>query len=178
MLQISMQNPSAALVHKSAQAQNRYSKLPLNMVALSLALLCSLPSQAINNTRPDSAEANIEAIILRQSEAWNQGNLVQFMAAYWKDERLTFSSGGETFRGWQATLERYQGRYPNQKIMGKLTFSNLETQLLGPDSALTLGRWQLARENPAGGNFSLVWKKVDDNWVIIHDHSSSFDPKK
>jgi len=135
----------------------------------------TVPNESIPT---DSIESGINAIILRQAEAWNQGDLVRFMSAYWKDDRLTFSSGGETHRGWQVTLDRYRSRYPDQKTMGKLTFSNLETQLLGTDNAMTLGQWQLAREKPVGGNFTLVWKKLDGKWVIIHDHSSSLETKK
>lgn len=135
-------------------------------------------SASVESVPTDSTESSINAIILGQAEAWNQGDLVRFMSAYWKDDRLTFSSGGETHRGWQVTLDRYRSRYPDKKTMGKLTFSNLETQLLGTDNAMTLGQWQLARDKPVGGNFTLVWKKLDGSWVIIHDHSSSLETKE
>jgi len=132
----------------------------------------------ISGTSPsESVEASLEATVIRQANAWNQGDLVQFMSAYWKNDQLTFSSGGETHRGWQVTLDRYQTRYPDRAAMGKLTFSHLETQLLGTDSALMLGQWHLEREKPVEGNFSLVWKKVEGNWFIIHDHSSSLEAK-
>jgi len=132
----------------------------------------------ISGTSPsESVEASLEATVIRQANAWNQGDLVQFMSAYWKNDQLTFSSGGETHRGWQVTLDRYQTRYPDRATMGKLTFSHLETQLLGIDSALMLGQWHLEREKPVEGNFSLVWKKVEGNWFIIHDHSSSLEAK-
>ncbi|MCE2809192.1 MAG: nuclear transport factor 2 family protein [Planctomycetaceae bacterium] len=45
---------------------------------------------------------------------------------------------------------------------------------LGP-SANGLEPWghtQLERDKPASGNFSLVWKKIDGTWRIVHDHSS------
>ena len=115
----------------------------------------------------------IEKIILTQADAWNRGDLDEFMKAYWNDERLTFSSGGQTQRGWMATRQRYAARYPDRATMGKLTFSQLETQSLGDTAALTLGKWQLEREQPIGGNFSLVWRKIDGDWFIIHDHSSA-----
>jgi hypothetical protein len=62
--------------------------------------------------------------------------------------------------------------------MGKLTFSDLETQELGPNAMLMLGRWHLERSEPVGGNFSLVWKKFDGKWLIVHDHSSALSPNK
>jgi hypothetical protein len=166
------------------QRQTRFRFFISTLAVLSVCLLYCAQTETskgtiVNETAPiDSIESSINAIILGQAEAWNQGDLVRFMSAYWKDDQLTFSSGGETHRGWQVTLDRYRSRYPDKKTMGKLTFSNLETQLLGTDNAMTLGQWQLARDKPVGGNFTLVWKKLDGSWVIIHDHSSSLETKK
>ncbi len=115
-------------------------------------------------------------LMLKQAEAWNRGDLSEFMTPYWKDERLTFSSGGKTKRGWQATLDNYRLNYPNREAMGKLAFANLETQELGTDAMLMLGTWHLERSEPIGGNFSLVWKRIDGQWLIVHDHSSALKP--
>jgi beta-aspartyl-peptidase (threonine type) len=94
------------------------------------------------------------------------------MTAYWKSPELTFSSGGSTTRGWQATLDNYRKKYPDRDTMGTLTFSELETQQLGDTAAFTLGRWHLDRKEPAEGNFTLVWRRFGDDWRIVHDHSS------
>ena len=95
------------------------------------------------------------------------------MQAYWKSDKLTFSSGGKTQRGWEATRDHYLASYPDRKTMGKLKFSELEVERVSSEAALMLGRWRLDRDKPAAGNFSLVWRKIDGQWVIIHDHSSS-----
>jgi hypothetical protein len=60
--------------------------------------------------------------------------------------------------------------------MGRLTFDHLEFVALSDSTALVLGQWHLARnpDNP-GGNFSLVFRRFDGKWVIIHDHSSSLE---
>lgn len=114
-------------------------------------------------------------VIATQAAAWNDGDLDAFMEHYWKDDRLSFSAGGRTVRGWQATLDNYRRRYPTKDAMGKLKFSELELQPLGDDAALVLGRWQV---QPAGGgaerggNFSLVFRRIDGRWVIVHDHTS------
>lgn len=113
------------------------------------------------------------ATLQEQAKAWNRGDLDAFMAAYWNSPELTFSSGGETTRGWDETLARYRRRYPDRETMGKLTFSKLETQMLGTDAAFTLGRWHLERKVDAQGNFTLVWRKTENGWRIVHDHSSS-----
>ncbi|MEC9094869.1 MAG: nuclear transport factor 2 family protein [Planctomycetota bacterium] len=109
-----------------------------------------------------------------QVEAWNEGDLEKFMGTYWKSPALTFSSGGKTTRGWSQTLARYQKSYPTKELMGHLTFSEFEVTVLGPHSALALGRWHLKRDqDELQGNFSVVLKKFGSRWLIIHDHSSS-----
>lgn len=121
-------------------------------------------------------------ILKQQQAAWNGGSIENFMSAYWKSEQLTFSSGGETQRGWNSTRDRYLKRYPTKDAMGQLAFTKLETSALGPDHALMLGHWKLTfaesetqDTESAQGNFSLVWKKIDGSWKIIHDHSSSLE---
>ena len=57
--------------------------------------------------------------------------------------------------------------------MGKLVFARLEVTALSNEAALVLGRWHLEREpEPIGGNFSLVFRRIDDRWLIVHDHTS------
>ena len=57
--------------------------------------------------------------------------------------------------------------------MGQLRFSQLEVTSLGESAALVLGRWRLARDaSPVSGSFSLIFRRIDGKWVIIHDHTS------
>lgn len=142
--------------------------LPTLAVALWLVHTAAAAAQ-----EPADVAKVLSGLVQTQAKAWNRGDIEAFMETYWKSEKLTFSSGGKTQRGWQTTLNGYKNRYPNRKIMGKLTFSELEVQLLGDSAALMLGRWQLDRDDPIGGNFSLVWKKIDSKWLIVHDHTSS-----
>jgi ketosteroid isomerase-like protein len=115
----------------------------------------------------------IEGVLRAQQEAWNGGDVRAFMDHYWKSDELTFSSGGKTTRGWQATLARYRERYPTREKMGRLTLSGLEITPLGDAAALVLGQWKLDRQSePVGGNFTLVLRKIDGRWVIVHDHTS------
>jgi ketosteroid isomerase-like protein len=115
----------------------------------------------------------IEAILAAQAEAWNHGDVEAFMKYYWNSDDLTFSSAGETTRGWMSTKENYRRRYPTRGQMGQLRFSQLEITSLGDSAALVLGRWRLAREmSPVAGSFSLVFRKIDGQWLIIHDHTS------
>jgi beta-aspartyl-peptidase (threonine type) len=124
----------------------------------------------------------------QQAQAWNAGDIDAFMAPYWHSPDLTFSSGGKVTRGWQATRDRYHQRYPTPEAMGRLTFSDLEITVPGPNVALVLGRWRLERVEPIGGGFTLVLRKdveqkfaptltgVGAAWVIVHDHTSTDAP--
>lgn len=133
---------------------------------------------AVVQATPSPEAAEILKTLELQRVAWNRGDILAFMETYWKDDRLTFSGGGQTMRGWQATLERYQKNYPREK-MGQLRFDQLECELLAPDAALVLGAWHLDLNGELkDGNFSLVMRKVAGRWLIIHDHSSTLPEKK
>jgi len=145
--------------------------------ALLLVFICTAITSAQQTAPPKSNSsdeaARIVEILQRQADAWNRGDILEFMETYWKDDRLTFSGGGQTMRGWQATLERYQKSYPKEK-MGKLHFDGISCDLLSTDAALVLGDWHLdLAGQKKDGNFSLVLRKLDGRWLIIHDHSST-----
>jgi ketosteroid isomerase-like protein len=124
------------------------------------------------NPNGDLAD-KLEAILTQQAAAWNRGDIDAFMEHYWKSEQLAFSSGGHTTRGWQMTKDNYKRRYPTRERMGHLTFDGLEVTPLGDAAALMLGRWHLDRDPaPVGGNFSLIFRRIDGRWVIVHDHTS------
>ena len=124
----------------------------------------------------DALLDKLESILSEQAAAWNRGDIDGFMQHYWKSEDLTFSSGGHTTRGWQTTKDGYKQRYPTRERMGHLTFDSLEVFPQGDSAALLLGHWHLDRNGPVGGNFSLVFRKIDGKWVIVHDHTSRTQP--
>lgn len=139
----------------------------------------AISSSAANAPDADALaqDNDIEAIrksIVQQSADWNAGDLDAFMSVYWKSENLTFSSAGQTTRGWDATIARYRTRYPDKAAMGETEFSDLEFVRLDRNAFQVLGRWELKREsNPIGGRFTLIFKKIRGDWKIVHDHTSA-----
>ncbi len=129
-------------------------------------------SQLRAATPNDELLDTLEAILQEQAAAWNRGDIDAFMEHYWKSDDLTFSSGGKTTRGWQTTKDGYKQRYPTRERMGFLIFDRLEAFPLADSAALVLGHWHLDRSGPVGGNFSLVFRKIGGQWVIVHDHTS------
>jgi ketosteroid isomerase-like protein len=124
---------------------------------------------------PESGVEAVREVLLRQQAAWNDGDLEAFMAGYWHSPELTFFSGGTEQHGWDATMARYRLKYQaGDRQMGRLTFSDLRIQLLGPDSAFVRGRWRLViGEETLGGLFTLVFRKFPEGWRIVHDHTSA-----
>lgn len=57
--------------------------------------------------------------------------------------------------------------------MGKLSFGELEIELLSPEAALVRGRFtlQTSKDKPTG-LFTLILKKFPEGWRIVHDHTS------
>lgn len=123
----------------------------------------------------DQAEEGVKHVLLSQIEAWNRGNLPGYMNGYWRSPDLVFFSGATVTRGWEPTLERYQGRYASAgKEMGKLEFSELHIDVLSQRAAVATGKWQLTMSDgkQPHGLFTLVFKKMPGGWKIVHDHSS------
>jgi len=123
--------------------------------------------------------APIRKVLDDQVAAWNRGDLEGFMAGYWKSDAMTFYSGGDITKGWQATLDRYRRRYQAEgKAMGKLTFADVEVHPLTIDQAFARGRWKLTLPdgtNPEG-LFTLFMRRVDTHWRVVHDHTSAKSP--
>lgn len=108
-----------------------------------------------------------------QKNAWNRGDLEQFMQPYWKSDSLMFIGKSGITYGWQNTLNNYKKGYPDTAAMGKLKFDILHVKRLSVLYYSVVGKWHLTRSiGDVGGHFTLLFKKVKDKWVIVSDHSS------
>lgn len=149
----------------------------IQLVALALFVLlasCSSednkPVASLDKTKEIK---QIHSIMNDQELAWNYANLDGFMQGYWKNDSLKFIGKRGITYGWQATLDNYKKSYATAEEMGKLKFTNLTTDILSDSSAFVIGKWQLLRTaDTLGGHYTLLWKKINQQWVIIADHSS------
>lgn len=118
--------------------------------------------------------SDIEKVMTDQVAAWNRGDIEGFMDGYWKSDEMRFVSGNSVSKGWQAALDRYKRTYDTKEKMGFLTFSDSVVTVLNENNAYVFGRWTLKRagDEPTG-LFTLVFRRTDDGWKIIHDHTSS-----
>jgi len=143
-------------------------------IALTLLLFaCDTEKQQATPFEPEKEVALIGHQMLEQESAWNAGELEVFMKHYWKSDSLKFiGSRGLTY-GWQSTLDNYKKSYPDAMAMGHLKFTNLAIDVLDPTNAYVIGKWELFRiADTLSGHYTLLWKKIEKNWVIVADHSS------
>jgi uncharacterized protein (TIGR02246 family) len=120
--------------------------------------------------------AGVRAVLDAQVAAWNRGDLEAFMTGYWRSPELVFVSGAVVTKGWEATLERYRKRYKSEgREMGRLRFEAIEIQRLGADAAFARGEYWLRMGDGAEphGRFTLILRRLDGAWRIVHDHTSS-----
>jgi uncharacterized protein (TIGR02246 family) len=143
------------------------------VAAFLLVIHLSTHSSA-QNASDNKSKAAIKAVIEAQRDAWNKGDIEGYMDGYDRSESTVFVSGDNVTRGWQTVLERYKKGYDTREKMGVLTFSDLEITMLNKDSAVVIGRWHLKRaQDEPHGRFTLIFKKRQPGWKIIHDHTSS-----
>ena len=118
-------------------------------------------------------EQIIRASLETQRLSWNTGDLETFMSTYWKNDSLMFIGKSGVTYGWQNTLDNYKKGYPDKAAMGKLDFDILEVRKLSEIYFFVVGKWHLTRSiGNVEGHFTLLFKKINNNWVIVADHSS------
>ncbi len=115
---------------------------------------------------------NILSKMKEQESAWNMGDINGFMQYYWNNDSLKFIGSKGVTKGWQKTLDNYLKGYPNKESMGILKFTIIETEQLSNESIYVIGKWELEKQKPVGGHFTLLWKKINNKWVIVCDHTS------
>lgn len=153
-------------------------RLGLKVVVAVLAL-GGASSAAWAQPGESSSVQAVRAVLERQADDWNRGDLDGFLAGYWKSPRVVFQSGGQRYDGWEAMRDRYRRRYQAEgRAMGKLTFRALDVEPLGPEAVLARGRWDLKMPDGStpGGLFTVIFRKFPEGWKIVHDHTSVDDP--
>ena len=136
------------------------------LLLFSLLISCALLAQT-----PDGLRKMLDD----QTAAWNRGDLEAFMQGYWHSPEVTFFSGDTIVKGWEPTLQRYRDRYQSGgKEMGRLSFSDEKIDMLGSDAAVITARWhlQMSDGKKLEGLTTLLCKRTQEGWRIVHDHSS------
>jgi ketosteroid isomerase-like protein len=126
-----------------------------------------------------NAVAQIHSILQAQQDAWNRGDIDGFMNGYARAPSTVFISEDTIRRGWETVRARYRQKYSDRAKMGRLSFSDIEINLLSSDAAVVVGRWSLERaKDRPHGRFTLIFKHLPEGWRIVHDHTSAAAPTK
>ena len=129
---------------------------------------------ATHSTAQTKDEQQILAILEKQTLSWNCGDLNSFMNGYWKNDSLMFIGKSGVTYGYDQTLANYRKNYPDMDAMGELKFTILKVTRLASDAYYIIGKYHLTREKvgDANGHYTLLFKKIKGQWVIVADHSS------
>lgn len=144
---------------------------------LSIFVFALLTLPAFAQQKETTADKDRRAILLilkQQTADWTAGRVERFMNGYWRSDSLTFVGKAGITYGYKATLANYKKRYPSRAAMGKLKFDILQIDFPAPNLAYVIGAYHLTRPQVgnANGHFTLLWRKIKGQWLIISDHSS------
>ena len=145
-----------------------------SLLAVAAVVVVGYQKGAPKSQKEDANVAAVRAVIEAQAAAWNRGDVSGYMEGYAREDAITFISGGDFTRGWQTVHDRYKARYDTREKMGTLAFSELEFKPLSEFYMMATGRWQLTRAaDTPRGRFTLLFRRTNAGWRIVHDHTSS-----
>lgn len=120
-----------------------------------------------------SDTARVRFSMSEQALAWNRADVEGFMAYYWHSDSLRFIGSKGITHGWQQTLDNYKKGYPTAEAMGQLTFDIKSIEQLSANSIFVVGGWKLKKKDKdVGGYYTLLWRKIKGQWLIVVDHTS------
>jgi ketosteroid isomerase-like protein len=118
-------------------------------------------------------ELAIKKLMADQATAWNRGSIDDFMKTYWNNDSLTFIGHGGITYGYNNTLNNYKTNYNDASKMGKLFFTLIKIKRLSSEYYFVTGKWFLKRSaGDIGGYYTLLFRKIKGQWLIITDHTS------
>jgi ketosteroid isomerase-like protein len=149
------------------------SKLRLLLVVLACAFLNSHALRATAASTEAEKEA-ILALVSRMEAAWNRGDFMGYMEGFANPD-VIFVSRGVIQKDWQGTLDHYIRDYgTSEATRGRLRFFDIRIEMLAPDTAQLISRYQLDRpQNPLEGISTRLMRKRGDKWVIALNHVSA-----
>lgn len=137
-----------------------------------LALGCASQRDAYPSpTDTLNATDELNQMMHDSATAWTNDDLDAFMLAFHNSPDLVFAIPTGITRGWQPLKERYA----KSIAKSSLYFTDVEVTVITPEVALVFAQFHnIMKDNGsyATGLTTLLCKKINGNWVIVHDHSS------
>jgi uncharacterized protein (TIGR02246 family) len=120
----------------------------------------------------------LEAMLRRAAADWNRGDLDGFMSDYLPGDSTTYIGGRGLVRGPAAIRASYARLFTGEIQRDSLSFVILDVDPVAADAANLIAQYTLTRHAggrdsvTARGPTSLLVRRVDGRWRIVHDHSS------
>jgi uncharacterized protein (TIGR02246 family) len=146
---------------------------------------CGLWDQIRAGRREQKAQEDVRALLARQADAWNAGDLEGFTSVYAEDASFATPSG--LTQGREAVLARYRTRYATPEARGRLSLEPIELRVhMGEEvtphgdavpghvqSVSVLARWRIEHTaQPAQSGLTLlVFRPRGNTWEIVQDAS-------
>jgi uncharacterized protein (TIGR02246 family) len=148
--------------------------LRLGVVAATLVACAKSAATPVPLSVTEAARAEIAAMMDRSARDWNRGDLDAFMADYLPGPGTTYIGRNGVLHGVEAIRAVYAPRFGPGGVRDSLSFERLEVDVVAPDVANAIAYYVLARGDSvtARGPTSLVMRRLDGRWRIVHDHSS------
>ena len=108
-------------------------------------------------------------------------NVDAVTGVYWNSpQTLYFNSNGSITLGWDQDRKNRESLYPRTSKV-KLDVSQVRVVMLGIEGALVTCLWKQTQEfdantESAAGRMTLVFRKIDKDWKVIHLHTSPATP--
>jgi uncharacterized protein (TIGR02246 family) len=154
----------------------------LHSTVAALALVACAPAVAPHYA-PSADERSrlhdeIIAMLAHPAANWNRGDLDAFVTDYMPGTETTFIGSRGVLRGPDAIRGAYAPRFAPGGVRDSLSFELVDVDPLAPDVINVIATYILARRVngrdsvTARGPTSLVMRRVEGRWRIVHDHSS------
>jgi uncharacterized protein (TIGR02246 family) len=143
--------------------------------SLGLVALIAVGTPGVSKANTANVEAAIRSVLTAQGEAWNRGDLSAYLSSVARDDRTRHIFNDEITVGYAAIEARFRARYPDPRKMGTISYSDLDVSVLASDAASAFAHWTFQHDGKTfAGVFTLIFRQLDGEWVIFHDHSTAF----
>lgn len=92
------------------------------------------------NAQTNEDKKQILNILDRQTKAWNEGKVDEFMIGYWESDSLMYIGKSGVTYGYKSTLASYKKNYPDKSAMGTLKFDIIKVNFIGKDTCFVVGK--------------------------------------
>lgn len=128
----------------------------------------------LSATQEQADKAAILRVITKMEAAWNRGDFRGYMEGFANPD-VIFVSRGKFQNDWQGTLDHYVRDYgASVDTRGTLHFYDIRIEMLAPDAAQLISRYQLKRpRNTQDGINTRLMRKRGGKWMIALNHVSA-----